>query len=951
MYVAPTGTGDGSSWATAMGDLQAAIEQAGESYIQTGIKAEVRLMEGIYIPAGQPNGTTADTSIFDPDRDKYFSLRNGVRVTGGFAGTEMDAVPTGGATILSGDLGGGLYAYHVFYHPAYSGDIVRSVRMDTTAVLSNVTIQDGRADIAGQLRSSGRGGGIYSNEVMKVEHCVFRDNMAACAGGAICFEGSGADAGALITACTFTGNSTEWTGPRGPGIVDIVFGGAVIIHQNTTATISNSLFSDNSGQYAGALNVQPGATVTMNNCTFRNNVSINGYAGGASFLGALVSIDSCLFDNNIQRTDAGLVVDAGVMLGAGGIYVSRAEMEFVMTATTFTGNKAENGDGGALIFRFGQAAIDSCLFENNTASGNGGAAVLFYDQSNNWYNNYTTHIANSIFKNNAAEEGGAVYAVGRSNITSSALFGNTAQKGGAIFFSREFDEPQQLSNSTVVDNEAAGSGGGIYDDDAGSYAAGPSLIIVNTTLSGNNASVEGGGVYAASTVKLNGSLVAGNTSADEAGKEIRGTTDANSSYNIIGLDRWTLGEIFEDINVSGKAELKNNGGLTPTLMLAGCSPANKQIDRNVEYWCPAEDQRGVARPLAVLADIGAVQTGNPAPSYITQTAGLATEIVCAMTAITEREYTLSGSASSVTVSELPAGLTATLSNNIVFVSGTPTAGGTYTITTTGHTVPCGPVTISGTVTVLEVGGGAIDGSNTICLGGTSGTLTLSGHVGTVQRWESSTDGSSWTPVSNMAIAYSPGSPATTTYYRAVVKNGVCAETNSTPATVTVIPKPDAAGSISGTTSTCPGTSHTYSITPVTGATTYTWTVSAGAIIIAGQHTTTVTVSFPGTQNNATITVTPKNCSGDGVESNLGITINPTYAVQDSATICDNALPFVWEGETFTGADVRTKTLKRLRQRGDIYIEGESDLFGYYGRRYHLRRCLTLHLGRGDFYRC
>jgi hypothetical protein len=34
----------------------------------------------------------------------------------------------------------------------------------------------------------------------------------------------------------------------------------------------------------------------------------------------------------------------------------------------------------------------------------------------------------------------------------------------------------------------------------------------------------------------------------------------------------------------------------------------------------------------------------------------------------------------------------------VTISGTPTASGTYTITTSGHTAPCTAATISGTVT-------------------------------------------------------------------------------------------------------------------------------------------------------------------------------------------------------------------------------------------------------------
>jgi hypothetical protein len=39
-----------------------------------------------------------------------------------------------------------------------------------------------------------------------------------------------------------------------------------------------------------------------------------------------------------------------------------------------------------------------------------------------------------------------------------------------------------------------------------------------------------------------------------------------------------------------------------------------------------------------------------------------------------------------------------------------------------------------------------------------------------------------------------------------------------------------------------------------------------------------------------------------------LTVNPTYNVTDGATVCESELPFTWEGETFTAADSRTKTL-------------------------------------------
>ncbi len=173
VYVAPGGEGnkDGSSWDNAMGDLQAAIEEAHKQYVQSGnvTQVQVWVKAGSYTPASWPNGLTGT-------RNKHFSLRNGVKVIGGFAGSETTAVSTGGTTILSGDLGNGVYAYHVFYHLGNAGG--SGQKLNATAMLSNVTIQDGWADVAGQRHANGRGSGMYNNDgnALRIEDCVFRNN-------------------------------------------------------------------------------------------------------------------------------------------------------------------------------------------------------------------------------------------------------------------------------------------------------------------------------------------------------------------------------------------------------------------------------------------------------------------------------------------------------------------------------------------------------------------------------------------------------------------------------------------------------------------------------------------------------------------------------------------------------------------------------------------------------
>ncbi|MBL7889909.1 MAG: hypothetical protein JNL24_10165, partial [Bacteroidia bacterium] len=84
--------------------------------------------------------------------------------------------------------------------------------------------------------------------------------------------------------------------------------------------------------------------------------------------------------------------------------------------------------------------------------------------------------------------------------------------------------------------------------------------------------------------------------------------------------------------------------------------------------------------------------------------------------------------------------------------------------------------------------GAVSASATVCASGNSGTLTLSGHTGTINNWAFSTDGGiTFTTIPNTTTTESYNNLTTTTIYRANVQNGGCAAANSASATITVNP--------------------------------------------------------------------------------------------------------------------------------------------------------------------
>jgi gliding motility-associated-like protein len=92
--------------------------------------------------------------------------------------------------------------------------------------------------------------------------------------------------------------------------------------------------------------------------------------------------------------------------------------------------------------------------------------------------------------------------------------------------------------------------------------------------------------------------------------------------------------------------------------------------------------------------------------------------------------------------------------------------------------------------------GAVSGSGEFCFGAASGTLTLSGHTGSVTGWQKRKEDGGWQSVAQPSPALNFYDLPATTYFRARVKNGVCPEAVSDSAPVLVHPIPQAAFAVS-----------------------------------------------------------------------------------------------------------------------------------------------------------
>jgi predicted outer membrane repeat protein len=201
-----TGTGDGSSWANAHTDLQAALAAAIPD-------------EEIWVAAGtyKPTSTT--------DRAISFQMKNGVSVFGGFSGTETARLQRdyeNNLTILSGDIGVAGNNSDNSYHVVVASDT------NTSAFLDGFTITGGNAD-DGFVNS---GGGMYVDQGSpSVKNVIFTNNYATFGGGMHATGDSLNPISPILTDVSFQGNSAiEGGGMRNfeyssPILTNVIFEG------------------------------------------------------------------------------------------------------------------------------------------------------------------------------------------------------------------------------------------------------------------------------------------------------------------------------------------------------------------------------------------------------------------------------------------------------------------------------------------------------------------------------------------------------------------------------------------------------------------------------------------------------------------------------------------------------------------------------------------------------
>ncbi|MBX2916854.1 MAG: HNH endonuclease [Cyclobacteriaceae bacterium] len=200
-----------------------------------------------------------------------------------------------------------------------------------------------------------------------------------------------------------------------------------------------------------------------------------------------------------------------------------------------------------------------------------------------------------------------------------------------------------------------------------------------------------------------------------------------------------------------------------------------------------------------------------------------------------------------------------------------TAPGTYSIRATRTSPSCSvilPSTIN--VTAVSASGGSVAGSASVCVTG-SGSLTLSGHSGSIVRWEQN-NGGGWTNISNTTTNLNYSNVTITTQYRAWVVNAPCAGVYSSIATVTVSSN-SVGGTLPGNSQHCNTATGTLTLTGHTGnVVRWEQTTGSGWTTITN---TTSTLNYTNLTVSTTYRAVVKNGACSEVYSSLSsVSISP-----------------------------------------------------------------------------
>jgi len=606
----------GTGWIVAFPTLQQALSVA-VSGDQVWVEA------GTYYPdegTGQVNN----------DRASTFTLKNGVRIFGGFNGTETQLSQRNistNSTILSGDIDKNDVVSANGFTPIGSNayQVVTATSVDTTAILDGFTVQQGNAN---GLSFDGVGGGIYVNDgdptlrnlkifsnqtqgggggmyvfqgAPRIVNVLFDRNFSAHKGGGLY---NYLNSPSILTNVTFVSNHAVSDGggmfnasSMAPVLNGVTFetniadgnGGGMYNFLSASATLTNvTFFSNNAANYGGGL-YHEGNILTLNTVDFTSNTTDNNQGGGMYSINSSPTLTGVSFVTNHAAASGGGMVNNN--------------SDAVLTDVVFDDNLSDLDAGGMLNFESSPTLTNVTIIHNNADSGAG-----MFNNSNS-----APVMTNVVIRNNdAIFEGGGMLNQGNSApILTNVMFDTNfaSNQGGGMYNAQS---APSLTNVTFYNNNTNGQGGGMYNTQS-------SPTLMNVTFAENYADDSGDGIHnqTASHPKLKNTIIANGNFTGDCINSVDSSLDAASSNNLIQNTGVNACSLVHNINgniIGADPTLgprQDNGGFTETVAPLPDSPV---IDKGTNAGCPTSDQRGFSRPLngdgvgAATCDIGAVET-------------------------------------------------------------------------------------------------------------------------------------------------------------------------------------------------------------------------------------------------------------------------------------------------------------------------------------------------------
>ena len=307
------------------------------------------------------------------------------------------------------------------------------------------------------------------------------------------------------------------------------FGGVILAYQESTIVFENCFFSNNSASLGGVIYARVGNIILFEKCLFLNNSALVGGVIHVIQLNTIV-VENCLFSSNSASKAGGVLSHRGVealfpnstiinctfegnSAMEGGVVLANNALVYFMANCTFEGNSATEG---AVVYAIHCARVylHSVFLSNNVAN----LGLLYLIESTGLvsgysrfstntpslfaYNSNLTIIGDTIFSNfsqstncTIVSEGGAITAFQSKIVLGGFCFfeKNLATSGGAVYATES--QVYITGNTTLSNNTAKGSGGGVYLYRSALECKGNSKL----SLLGNVAGEKGGAIHAISS--------------------------------------------------------------------------------------------------------------------------------------------------------------------------------------------------------------------------------------------------------------------------------------------------------------------------------------------------------------------------------------------------------------------------------------------------------------------